>query len=261
MKSSLSKAPQEASKSFNEVQARVPLTDMKSLRYSGKLLQVQPGHLLTFTGKTSESAESFDFFLGADDGMSSDFGDIQLHVSVRFAGNLCIIRNSYTKGIGWDSNEERNENFLAHNNPNPIERGGNFKFSIYVDEEKFYLTIDEKPFCTFDHRKKIADIKQFSICGDVEHVCQVNHSVSKIHEIHPFNRANFNGSLPKMSTETAIVFSGICKGAPKESKNEHFVISLIEVASGRVLIQVIANFESGVIVAITQDDHQGCVDE
>lgn len=237
--------------------ALVPLTDVKSLRYSSRLLPVEVGQVITIMGKTKESAEFFDFFLGTDDGLSSDFGDVQLHVSVKFTGSRCIARNCYTKGIGWEDHEENEENLLAHNNRNPIKRGGDFKISIYVDESMFYLIIDDKPFCSFAHRKPIADIKRLNIYGDVEHICQVNHSRSNIHEAHPINKANFSGSLPALVSETAIVFIGTCKGAPEDARNEHLVISLIEVSTGKVLIQVISNFDKGVVVAITQNDDQG----
>lgn len=192
-------------KPFTEVEALVPLTDVKSLKYSGKLLPLQVGQVITIMGKTTESSECFGFFLGTDDGLSSDFGDIQLHVSVKFTHPRSIVRNCYTNGVGWDDHGEKDENMIAHNNIlNPIAPGGDFKISIYIDGDIFYLIIDGKPFCTFAHRKPIADIKRLTIYGDVEHICQISHSHASNHESHPLNKATFSGSLPLLNSETAI---------------------------------------------------------
>lgn len=226
----------------------------KSLCYSGKLLEVKPGHVITICGKTKESAEYFDFFFGSDNGTSDDFGDIQFHVGVNFAGSREIVRNSYTKHIGWDSNEERLENLLPNNTGiNPVNRGDEFKFTIYADTTMFYLSIDEKPFCTYEYRKPLSEIRRMNIFGDVEQIFQVNHSGSQQSINDAVKGSTFTGSIPTVKAEMALVFTGV----PRQSDNGHFVLGLSEGKTGKFLLQIISKFQTGEVIAASEDESLG----
>lgn len=221
---------------------------LSSLFYSGKLLPVEPGQVITISGKTRDGAEYFDFFLGSDNGANDDFGDIQFHATVMFTGLVPgIVRRSYTKHVGWAENEDP-----MHNDPpNPIKRGGDFKISLNVDNDKFLMTIDDEPFCTYPFRKPLVDIKRLNIYGDIEQIYQVNQYVAQ-GEIPKQRRASF-GSIPTINVETAIVFNGKASG----SDGGKFEVELINEASRQVLLQLLVNFKAGGITAKSAGSDSG----
>jgi hypothetical protein len=84
---------------------------------------------------------------------------------------VVIVRNNYlaTDKCYWLEQEEREKNVITGNDElNPIRRGENFKLVIYVDKEVYFVTINEKPFCTFKHRMPIEEIKKIRIFGQVQ---------------------------------------------------------------------------------------------
>lgn len=218
---------------------------LRSLCYSGKLLPVEPNHVLTVSGKTKESAEYFDFFLGSDNGVKDDFGDIQLHVSFNFAGVPSIVRNSYTKGVGWEGKEEKEENLLLNNSPNPIKRGGDFKITIFVDKNVFYISLDDKPFCTYPFRLPVHGIRRVNVYGDVEKVYEVNHTTSQRREASKGNEGNFSCSAPAIKRGMAMIFSA----TPSGPSNGHFEVNLKESASGRFFFELKSDVATGKIIA------------
>lgn len=223
-----------------------------SLFYSGKLLPVAPGQVIMITGKTGDDAEYFDFFLGTDNGSHNDFGDIQFHASVVFTGlNPRIIRSCYTKRIGWEGIEEIKENLLPNYSPNPIKRGGEFKIAIYVDNEFFLLSVDDRPYCTYPFRKPLNDIRRLNIFGDVEAIHQVNQFVVQ-NGISKQRRASF-GSIPAVDIGTAMVFKGSVSGSP----DGEFELELIDEATQRVLLQLLINFATEEITAKSPNTDAG----
>lgn len=226
----------------------------KLLCYSEKLLQVKPGHVITVFGKTKESAEYFEIFLGSDNGTSEDFGDIQLHIVFNFTGSREIVRNSYTKSIGWDLNEERTENLLPNSSTNPLKRGDDFKISIYTDQNIFFVSIDEKPFCTYEHRKPLVDIRRINVFGDVEQIYEVNHLASQTSKhFDDKGTKTFSAAIPTVKAETAVLVSG----TPTGSQNGHMTIGLSEAFSGNSLFQVVLNFQDEQIIAVGGDENLG----
>lgn len=225
----------------------------KSLCYSAKLLPLAAGHLLTISGKTTEAAEYFDFCLMSDNSTEEDLGDIVFHCAVNFTGSNEIVRSYHEAGVGWEGNEERTEHLMPNSTTNPLEKGGEFKISIYFDTDMFFLTFNEKPFCTYDYRKPLDIIKRLSIYGDVSQVCQVNHTIAHPQKHMEPTGAIFNGAIPSIEADTAIVFSGSCEGSVERSLEDHLSFSLIESQNARVLLQIICNFRTGEIVAITQE--------
>lgn len=226
----------------------------KSLRYSGKLIPVEPGHVITISGKTTKAAEYFDFFLGSDNGTSEDFGDVQFHVAINFTGSGEIVRNSYTKQMGWDMKEERKQNLFPNNIKNPLKRGGEFRFSIYVDTSMFFLSINEKPFCTYAHRKPLSDIRRINIFGDVERIFQVTHSATQQAATSPtIYESTFTASIPTIKPNTAVVFSG----TPMGCESGHLVISFSDSSMQNSFLQIVSKFQTGEIIAVTEDDNLG----
>jgi Galactoside-binding lectin len=225
------------------------MNSSKFLVYSSKLLPVEVGHVVIVTGRTKEAAESFDVFLGADEGLGDDFGSIQFHAAVKFTDEPVIVRNSYVKGTGWEK-EETEENLLPNCQPNPIKRGGDFKIAIYADTNMFVVSIDEKPFCTFPYRQDLPEVQRFNIHGDVEEVYEVVHSNVQA----PKTRSgNFALSIPVMDVEMATVI----KGTPRGNEAGEFEITLVGIATGKVLLELKANFGEKKVVGNTKNESSG----
>ena len=136
-------------------------------KYSGRLFPVEAGQVITLLGKTTPGAERFEVELNSGNGTHTDPGDVQLHLSIRFGND--IVRNVHNRGGGW-GHEERHENRLPGNGSNPIQRGAVFKITIFVDASLFFVSIDDKPFCTFPHRKPIHEIRMFTVNREIESV-------------------------------------------------------------------------------------------
>jgi hypothetical protein len=220
----------------------------KSLRYSGKLLPVEPEHVITISGKTKSDAEYFDIFLAADNGTDEDFGDIQFHITVMFTGERrAVVRNSYTKHVGWEGGQEIEENLVPGNELNPIKRGGDFKFSFLAGEEMFFVSIDEKPFCTYKYRKPLNGIRRINVYGDVEQVYGVNHYDSSAEKT--FSSSSFIGSLPLIVPGTAMVVNATPHVEGK------FVVDLSDNTSGKMVLQVTTDVSTGEISAKIADEN------
>lgn len=145
-------------------------------KYSGRLFPVEAGQVITFSGKSTPAAERFEVELNSGNGNhSNDPGDVQFHLSVRFSSD--IVRNAHTRGVGW-GHEERQEHLLPNNTGNPIRRGCVFKIAIYVDSNMFFVSINDKPYCIFSHRKPLHGIQQITINRDVETVYKVDQTTA-----------------------------------------------------------------------------------
>lgn len=210
----------------------------KTLVYSGKLLPIQSGHTVTIAGRTRPAAEYFDFFFGSDDGSDTNFGDIQFHVMIHFVGPRDIVRNAYTKNVGWGEGCEEHEKNRFGSSPNPIKPGEDFKISISAYEDFFFMTINGKPFCSYSYRKPLKDIERINVYGDVEHIYEVSHTLTKLDLAEPTD--GFKGSHPMVKSGAAMVFNGI----PRESAGGQFLIRLTESDTGREIFQLNVNFQT-----------------
>jgi hypothetical protein len=142
-----------------------------SIKFSKPLNIVRDGQVINIIGKT-EKPERFDIDFSSGDSVEWDSGDVILHLSVRFyEGCWEIVRNTHDHYAGWGI-EERGQNMFRGNLPNPVVPGGEFMFTFKVEEMKFVISIDGKPFCTYPHRKPLCNIKRINIHGDVsEMIC------------------------------------------------------------------------------------------
>jgi hypothetical protein len=131
---------------------------------------VTVGQVINIIGTTDAKAGRFDIDFSSGDSEKWYSGDVNLHLSVRFHGGYCeIVRNTYDFYDGWGV-EERNTNMFRGNLPNPVRPGGEFMFTFKVEEMKFVISIDGKPFCTYPHRKQMLNIKRINIHGDVSEI-------------------------------------------------------------------------------------------
>lgn len=146
-------------------------------KFTSKLAPVAAGQLITVYGKSLSSAKFFDIQL-TEAGDDNYCEEIPFHLSVRFLENGEIVRNSRTKSGKWGK-EQRKENLVAGNVVNPVKCGAAFKIAILIDVDMFYVSIDDKPFCTFNHRKNLNRIKRFNVLSDIEQVYQFHHTTTQ----------------------------------------------------------------------------------
>lgn len=143
-------------------------------KFTSKLLNLNPGQIITIFGKTFDCANMFEVELTEDARKCDVRHEIPFHMSVKFIGSGIIVRNSLSAGK-WET-EEKAANRMPGIAANPIKPGEDFQISIYIDENIFYVSIDDKPFCTFKNRKSISAIKRLNIFGDVDETCRIVHT-------------------------------------------------------------------------------------
>lgn len=217
----------------------------QSLKYSSRLLPLGVGHIIMIHAKPCENADYFNIFFGSDLGLSENFDDIQFHMAVNFDKNV-IVRNSYTKDQGWEDPEIR-QNLAPGNIPNPIKRGQTFKIEFFIDAEMFHVSIDNKPFCIFKHRKPIKDILRINVYGGIDKIFQVSHMTPK--ELSkPANDETLVNIIPSTKCGSVLAFNAM----PQGNANGTFEINLTDDITRRVLFQLRANFEKKKIYAASQ---------
>lgn len=218
----------------------------QSLKYSSRLLPLDVGHIITVVAKPLEDAEYFNLFF-ASDMVADEIDDIQFHMAVNFDKN-CIIRNSYSKNEGW-ALPETYHNIAPGNIPNPIKRGTIFKIEIFIDAEMFHVSIDNKPFCIFKHRKHIKDLQRINVYGDIERIYQISHMTPK--ELSKVaNDETLVNIIPSPQCGRALSFNGM----PQGNKHGTFEINLTDDVTRRVLFQMKADFDKKKIYAVSQNE-------
>lgn len=140
----------------------------ETFKFTSQLLDVKAGHLFVISGRSKADAYSIAVDFEADNG-----GDVPLHTCVLFKDKSGIYRTSHSKELGWGK-DECSENLLS-DAKNPLLAGSYFKLSIFVDSDVFIISVNEKPFCTYQAQQPPNLIKTLKISGDVEELFQVHH--------------------------------------------------------------------------------------
>lgn len=213
------------------------------LKFTTKLSPVEPGQVITVHGRSSASAKIFVVELSEDDVRD----DIAFYFAARFAGYFDVVRTSRTKG-SWKHNE-KTENLVQDNVYNPLNKGADFKISIFVDFKKFFVMIDDKPFCTFLIRKDLKDIKRLNVLYDVDKVYQVEQALAKPRKW----PANVDTKI-KVSVPTKFKIGGVVviKGVTRSSDCGSFVASIRD--NELRVIEVEVNLELQTVAINSQTD-------
>lgn len=220
-------------------------------KYSGRLFPVEAGQVITFSGKTTLGADRFDVELASGNGNGhNDPGDVQFHLSVRFSGD--IVRNTHTRGVGW-GHEERQDNLFPNNAGNPIKRGKTFKIAIYIDASMFFVSIDDKPYCMYPHRKPLHEIQRLNINKDIEAIFQVDQTSSQPMQWPTPNETVFSFLAPKQFRAGSVI---VLTATPRGNRGD-FALNLKENSSNRVLLHIRPYLGNGTIVINDQDVNGG----
>lgn len=213
------------------------------LKFTTLLSPVEPGQVITVHGKASASAKIFVVELAEDDIRD----DIAFYFAVRFAGYFDIVRSSRTKG-SWRQ-DEKLDNLVQDNVFNPLNKGADFKISIFVDFRKFFVMIDDKPFCSFLIRKDLKEIKRLNVLYDCDKVYNVVQAIAK-----PRKWPSEVNSKIKVSIPTKFKIGGVVviKGMTRSSDCGSFVANISD--NELKLIEVEVNLESKTVAINAQID-------
>lgn len=193
--------------------------------FSGRLFPVQVGQIIEVVGRVSNQARRIDIELSSGNNHGIDSGDIQFHMSARFQANdTSIVRNTHVRGVGWQK-EERHENLIPFNILNPIKKGGDFKIVLFIDQNAFLMSIDEKPFCTFAHRLPIVGIQRINVARDIDEIYHVNQKSSQPNPWPSVKTNIFQSFAPRQFNPGNII---VITGMPRGSPNGDFTINFYD---------------------------------
>jgi hypothetical protein len=181
--------------------------------FSGLLLPVIIGQVITIIGRVPENSRLFTVDLKTDNGFTGNPGDIQLHMSIRFNEGK-IVRNTHDilNGPNWPNREEISDNLHPGSSLLPMTKGSPYKILILVDGDGYFISINDRPFCFFAHRRSIDEIKKLVISGDTE-VFAVNQGVPR----DSFWPSNYENGIRPLQTHQfqagdVIVISAVPQG-------------------------------------------------
>lgn len=203
------------------------------IEFSSRLFAVKADQVITVMGKTTPGAERFDIELASGSGFN-DTDEVQFRLSVNFKRRT-VERNSYSQEEGWGV-RERIKNLIAPRIKNPVRRGHDFKISIYVGLVSFFVTIDEKPYCTFVHRKPFENIQQLRASKDIESIYQVDHI--KARPIRLLENVAFRSTFPDELRDGCVIQINAVADGEKGS----FTFNLEDSATGRNYFRLESHF-------------------
>lgn len=216
--------------------------------YSSKLTAVKPGQVITIYARTRAEANRFEIRLteAIDENQSEE---ISFEASVRFQDDAEIVRNSHSVSLGW-GDEERMENVFPGNIANPIEAEDDFKLSIYIGEENFFVSIDDKPYCVYAHRSDCTLIQRLEILNDVEKVYRVDHESTKAEKWPRKCDDTFRVSIPRFFNINDIF---VIKGVASGSDNGSFALNILDENLKRSYFHMRCDLNSQCIKVNSQD--------
>lgn len=206
------------------------------------------GHVFIISGRTSDGAQKFDVSLAC--GKSNC--DIALKLDVNIAEN--VISRSSLVGGNWSSVED-DEN-LTSNARNPVKSDDDFTIYILISDERFHVSVNEKPFCTYNYKVPVKSIRAVSVSGDVDCISQMDHRLV-FPLLYPLVNNDtpdiaFSGYIPKKFQPGHVV---VVTATPSGSPQGEFVIMFTENDCARQLIHFNPRFDEQTVVMNTMN---GC---
>jgi Galactoside-binding lectin len=204
---------------------------------------VEVGQIFVCSGKTIDGA--MNLIINLASGKVGEI-DIPLHFSVRFHSEN-IIRNSLIEQTWGD--EESEENLFS--SPNPIMSGWDFKVYILAGDEKFHISINDQPFCTYNYRLPLETIHAIQCLGDVQKIYRIDHRRA-FPSAWPFiqedcKKANhISADVPRQFYPGHVM---VIQAIPNGNPNGTFIIRMMDGSSKRQMFHLSARFNQRVVVA------------
>lgn len=198
---------------------------VKDLVFVARLFPLQVGQVITIEGRVTGYRFNIDF-VPEPHNFNAQKGHSDSLLHVRWGPDNEIVRNSYFDNQ-WHLHE-KTQNLFPKNTPYPpLLQYGTFRYDIYVDKSCFIISVNKKPFCTYDHKKSISLIKQILITGNVKiyGISQNQPQMSPAPWPIQSNQKYFESTIPShLKPGTAMIFTAL----PTGSQAGSIVFSLID---------------------------------
>lgn len=210
---------------------------MSLTSFAGNVLgPVEVGQIFVVSGKTIDGATNL--VLNLASGKVGEV-DIPFHFSVRFHTET-IVRNSLIDHA-W-GNEEVEDNLVS--SPNPIIPGWDFKIYIMAGDERFHVSINEHPFCTYDYRLPLESIRAIQVVGDVQKIFQIDHrraypSAWPCIQEDAKRGGDLSADVPRQFLPGHVV---VIQAIPTGNPNGAFVVKMHEGSSKRQMFHLSVRF-------------------
>lgn len=210
---------------------------MSLTSFAGNILgPVEVGQIFVVSGKTIDGATNLT--LNLTSGKVGEV-DIPFHFSVRFHTET-IVRNSLIDEA-W-GNDEVEENLFS--SPNPIMSGWDFKVYILAGDERFHISINEQPFCTYNYRLPLESIRAIQVVGDVQRIFQIDHrraypSAWPSIQEDTKRGSDLSADVPRQFFPGHVV---VIQAIPFGNPNGTFVIKMHEGSSKRQMFHISVRF-------------------
>lgn len=212
---------------------------MSLTAFAGNILgPVEVGHIFVISGKTLDGATNL--VINLSSGKVGEV-DVPFHFSVRFHTES-IARNSCIDHA-WGEEEIEEHLFSS---PNPIISGWDFKVYIFAGDERFHVSINEQPFCTFDYRLPLDNIRAIQVVGDVQKIFQIDHRRAYPSAWPPIQEdtkrgGDLSADVPRQFSPGHVI---VIQAIPTGNPNGSFIIKMHEGSSKRQMFHVCCRFGS-----------------
>ncbi|XP_053962692.1 32 kDa beta-galactoside-binding lectin isoform X1 [Anastrepha ludens] len=171
--------------------------------------------------------------------------DIGLRFSCFFRKDV-IVRNARINGV-WG--EEEIHDIEGHSLQNPIESGEFFVIYILACEEKFHISINNRPFCTFRYRLPLKSLRTIEVCEQIQVIKQIDHRAVFPYpwpaiQASDFGKAFSNDSPIMFSPGHLIVITARCF----DNKKGQFIIKFLESDTKREELHFSVRFDQKAVV-------------
>lgn len=171
--------------------------------------------------------------------------DIGLRFTVYFRDD-CIVRNARINGV-WG--EEEIKNIDNYSLPNPITSGDFFMIYILACEEKFHISINSRPYCTFRYRVPLESLRSLELKDQIQVIKQIDHRTIFPN---PWPAIHTSDYFKAFSNDAPILFSPghviVITARCFDCKKGQFIIKFTESDTKREEFHFSVRFDQKVVV-------------
>ncbi|XP_013097256.1 32 kDa beta-galactoside-binding lectin isoform X2 [Stomoxys calcitrans] len=171
--------------------------------------------------------------------------DIGFRMSVYFRENI-IIRNARINGQ-WG--EEEAEGISRYSQPNPIPSGDFFMIYILACEDKFHISINSIPYCTFKYRLPLESLRAIELKDQIQAIKQIDHRSVFPNPWPPIHASDY---FKAFSNDAPILFSPghviVITARCFNNKKGQFIIKFMDTDTKREELHFSVRFDEKVVV-------------
>lgn len=202
-------------------------------KFIGALGNVEQGHVIIITGKSSKNAKRFDLNFQSTE--AEDSKEIPFQLSVRFDEK--VIKRCTKVNKIWNSKScEAEENLIAKSSSMLIKPGENYKICFYMGDGALFVSINDRPFCTYSLNSPLADLKHLLIGMDHNKLFQFDHiCVTRKNRSPKIVASTFSSLVPsKFKPGSVVVITAKASGS-----NQGFsLINIREAGTNNLILQL-----------------------